>query len=1547
MKKLLFVLLLASTSLFATDHPVACGDAAGLNAAVAAAVPGDTITLVANSGAQCVTTLSGLTLPKKSISHPTVEASLTLTIAAGAVNGCSVASGGSGYTIAPSVSVVGGRGKGALVHVGISSGAVNSCAVDAGGSGYSKAPTGIVYSPENFITIQTSATTSLPTEGRRYQIANHATISPKLIFTGTNPILAEQGTGLYDGASYYKFRGLEMTMTNASTVSLMVNLNTASHIVFEQNYMYPQPCPNDTPPYITNGRITFAANGWDLQFKDNYLPCWYGLTPGAVAGSTGVDAMNVVADSYGTGVIVDNNLLTGWFNPFFFGGGDPPASAAGSSTISSRAAGSATLAAPPAAVSLMALELPFEGNTVGISSISRAANVVTVVTSSPHGFLTGALVYPKGVTDTSFNVVYDGNGGATCIFKGDSGCREITAVNSTTFTYSQTAANASSSGGVIVPTTCQTGPASGCFLDVNVSSIVGNTVNFSHAWVSAFAWGTFDIMPTVPGILVKSSGLAQWDGPQVTDSEITRNYIQHNTAFDTWVATNNGSISKGCPGEVKFWNGGRMEANWCGGFPVSSVGFNGNSSRGSAPWVKISDISVQNNVFDRFVGLAFGNIEYEPIAAGDHMLVSNNIWAHTDNNNVSNAQANAYGPNNIVNYLNFSFTHNTILSGLPYTVYPCVNGTSPNGDCKTTKTFFVLAQSEHPFQIPGKPNVTFRDNILGLGAFGAQCGDGGGLAITNCWNTLTEDHNIMVSNSDGQCIQGTSCNWGPTQFPWANSTGAVAGQPKWYGVNGSWPNAAFVQWADVGLTNPNGGIFSLSSSSPGHNGASDGTDVGANLAAINAALGPDNPQLNLGGVTVSISPKVTGIPVLGTVQFSAAGATFTKNAGCLGSINSTNGLFTAMATPETCTITATIGSVSDTATVTVSTLTITPSNASVSVASTQQFQTNFNATFFASGGLINASGFWIAPNVNGTYTITATAINGGTTVVATITVTGQVTFIPLSTAPIAWNTTTTSGVPVSQVFTVSNLGTGSVTPTVALSGTGYSITANTCTGAIAGGGTCAVTVQLSAVPIQFYSGTLLITDSAGGSQRIPLGVNIPNSATFHLDPTNSTIAINTNEQLTPNLPAYCFTNFGTVDNTCLYSAPGTAGTATVTATQQTILAANLNTQPATIWHNCGNCGNTGGSSPTPHGTFTITAGDPETFSILPAGAFDNFFWWIVLGAPGDYNSTVDYTLAFDMQFPAQADKNASQAIEFELQKNVLDHQYSMAWQICFACGNKLRVFNKTGHFWEDTGLTFDPAMFAGGKWVSVQTVYHLTTGTNTRHVSIALNGVNHVVNIDHAPTPAVESDYLHPAFQMDTNSAATPYSVRVKNFTVGSQTATIATATVNVVSVISNAVSPKTVTLPINGIQQFTATSSSTWSASCGTLNVATGTTVSYTAPNSAQSCTITATNGSGGADSAVVTVLTVAVNPSAVTMRVNSVQQFTANVPVSWSAAAGTIDSAGRYVAPSSPTSTTVTATALNGGATGTSTVTVQNPPPGSVGSKQKGGKNKARVLR
>lgn len=67
---------------------------------------------------------------------------------------------------------------------------------------------------------------------------------------------------------------------------------------------------------------------------------------------------------------------------------------------------------------------------VAITSASRTANLVTITTSSAHGFTNGTIAQVLGVTDASFD-----------------GSFTITVTGSTTFTYSQTAANASSSGG--------------------------------------------------------------------------------------------------------------------------------------------------------------------------------------------------------------------------------------------------------------------------------------------------------------------------------------------------------------------------------------------------------------------------------------------------------------------------------------------------------------------------------------------------------------------------------------------------------------------------------------------------------------------------------------------------------------------------------------------------------------------------------------------------------------------------------------------------------------------------------------------------------------------------------------------------------------------------------------------------------------------------------------------------------------------------------------------------------------------------------------------
>ena len=76
-----------------------------------------------------------------------------------------------------------------------------------------------------------------------------------------------------------------------------------------------------------------------------------------------------------------------------------------------------------------------------VSTINRTSNVVTVVTSTPHNLSSGDAVRVSGVASTSFNT-----SSAT-----------VTVSNATTFTYSNTGSDASSSGGKVQDLSVPTG----------------------------------------------------------------------------------------------------------------------------------------------------------------------------------------------------------------------------------------------------------------------------------------------------------------------------------------------------------------------------------------------------------------------------------------------------------------------------------------------------------------------------------------------------------------------------------------------------------------------------------------------------------------------------------------------------------------------------------------------------------------------------------------------------------------------------------------------------------------------------------------------------------------------------------------------------------------------------------------------------------------------------------------------------------------------------------------------------------------------------------
>jgi Protein of unknown function (DUF1800) len=140
-------------------------------------------------------------------------------------------------------------------------------------------------------------------------------------------------------------------------------------------------------------------------------------------------------------------------------------------------------------------------------------------------------------------------------------------------------------------------------------------------------------------------------------------------------------------------------------------------------------------------------------------------------------------------------------------------------------------------------------------------------------------------------------------------------------------------------------------------------------------------------------------------------------------------------------------------------------------------------------------------------------------------------------------------------------------------------------------------------------------------------------------------------------------------------------------------------------------------------------------------------------------------------------------------------------------------------------------------------------------------------------------------------------------------------------------ISPTSAIVKLGATQQFTSSGATSWTATAGTVS----TSGLFTAPSSmpsSSSVTVTAT-GPGGSASAVVTLQALAsqsISPTSVSLNLGATQQFTSAGATSWTAAHGTITTAGFYTAPSTMPSTgtdAVTATGPNGIATAAVTLT------------------------
>ena len=127
-------------------------------------------------------------------------------------------------------------------------------------------------------------------------------------------------------------------------------------------------------------------------------------------------------------------------------------------------------------------------------------------------------------------------------------------------------------------------------------------------------------------------------------------------------------------------------------------------------------------------------------------------------------------------------------------------------------------------------------------------------------------------------------------------------------------------------------------------------------------------------------------------------------------------------------------------------------------------------------------------------------------------------------------------------------------------------------------------------------------------------------------------------------------------------------------------------------------------------------------------------------------------------------------------------------------------------------------------------------------------------------------------------------------------------------------ISPLNPSVKEGATQQFTASTASTFKTSCGSIS----STGLFTAPLSPGSCTVTATatNGSGATASTAAAVTSpITISPASTVTAQGHTQQFSASVPVTWTASCGSISAAGLFTASATPgAACTVKATASTG---------------------------------
>lgn len=193
-----------------------------------------------------------------------------------------------------------------------------------------------------------------------------------------------------------------------------------------------------------------------------------------------------------------------------------------------------------------------------------------------------------------------------------------------------------------------------------------------------------------------------------------------------------------------------------------------------------------------------------------------------------------------------------------------------------------------------------------------------------------------------------------------------------------------------------------------------------------------------------------------------------------------------------------------------------------------------------------------------------------------------------------------------------------------------------------------------------------------------------------------------------------------------------------------------------------------GASGKPHGTFVMTPGYVALFSAKGGYPYNNGYWYTKRKGK-QYDAASLFLYQLNLDFPTQANLDASNAVELDFQQSLNGKIFNWAWQIRQpATKSALYKWNKVSGHWESTGLIVPPSVWQAGMVPIICCFRRDGTDTLT-YLSLKIAGKEYLTQqYTLKPVIRTESNYMSTGFQLDSNGKdpPTPYQVKVTSFRV-------------------------------------------------------------------------------------------------------------------------------------------------------------------------------------